>query len=173
MNQELRDAVELARKLEQDGLSFYTEAAGKCPSASGRHMFESFAADEKRHLEWVERMAEGLGVDLTQAAMPREAIRSVFDKVKGQLAETAGATQDEKDAVAFALKMEDAGYQNYIAAAALAESPAVKEVFERLAAEEGEHYQMLENTLEYMNATGEWFLHFEGGLLSGDMSSLA
>jgi rubrerythrin len=172
MDQELREAVEMAMKMEQDGLDYYLEAAAKCPSESARHMFESFAADEKRHLEWVGRMAQGLGVDMTQTSMPLQSLRSVFDKVRGQLDETAASTQDEKDAVAFALKMEAAGYKNYVAAAALATAPDAQAIFERLAAEESQHYQMLENTLEYMNATAEWFLYSEGGLLSGDMSSL-
>jgi rubrerythrin len=68
--------------------------------------------------------------------------------------------------------MEKASYRNYIAAGDLAETPDVKEVFQRLAAEEDQHYQMLENTLDYLNSSGQWFLFSEGGLLTGDMSSL-
>ena len=47
-----------------------------------------------------------------------------------------------------------------------------KELFERLAQEENQHYKMLENTDEYLNENEKWFLTQEYGLLTGDMSSL-
>ncbi len=105
--------------------------------------------------------------------MPRETIRTIFADAAGKSDDYAKATQDERDAIQVAMGMETKSFQLYTDSAAEADDASTKELFERLAAQENQHYEMLENTLEYLNSNEEWFLWKEGGLLTGDMSSLS
>ncbi len=172
MASDFEEAVQKARKLELDGIEFYEKLAQNCPSPAGRQMFSSFASDEKRHLRVVKQLAEGLGADMSEYPMPRESIRTLFTEAAGELGDYAEATDDEKDAVEVALGMETESYKLYTNSADNAEDDKARELFERLAREENQHYEMLENTLEYLNANQEWFLWKEGALVVGDRTSL-
>lgn len=172
MGEELKEAVDKARKLELDGIGFYTEAAEKCGVVSGKRMFQSFADDEKRHLQIIDDVVAGLGVDLDEFAMPRDEIRTLFSSATETMEDEMGATADEKDVVRVAMDMETKSYQLYKGAAADATDDVARKLFERLAREENQHYEMLENTLEYLSSNEQWFLWSEWALIVGDQSSL-
>ncbi len=172
MGEELGEAIERARKLELDGIEFYTDAAQKCSVLPGKRMFESFAADERRHLKIIEDVAKGLGVDVDQLPMPRDEIRTLFSEATETLDDDVRASAQERDAVRIALDMEAKSFQLYKEAAAEATEETPRKLFERLAREENQHYEMLENTLEYLSSNKEWFMWNEWALIVGDQSSL-
>ena len=172
MNAELEAAVEKARKLEIDGAEYYTKLAEKCAVEAGRKMFHSFASDERRHQRIIEDVAKGIGVDVDSMAMPRDEIRTIFSQAAENVNAEATVTADERQAVRVALQMETESYNLYVQAAGAADDEAVTKLFERLAREENQHYEMLENTLDYLNSNEEWFLWSEWALIVGDQSSL-
>ncbi len=172
MNEELQEAIEKARKLEIDGTAYYTKLAQMCSVPSGKRMFESFADDERRHLRIIEDVTKGLGIDESCFAMPRETMRTLFSEAAERLDETPVVGTDEKEAVQAAMEMETKSFRLYEDAAGRAEDDDTQALFERLASEENQHYEMLENTLEYLNSNGQWFLWQEGALIVGDQSSL-
>ena len=45
MAQSIEEAVQQARKMETDGINFYTKLAQKCSSEAGQAMFQSFTED--------------------------------------------------------------------------------------------------------------------------------
>ncbi|MHC4479982.1 MAG: ferritin-like domain-containing protein [Planctomycetota bacterium] len=172
MNQELQEALGRARKMEIDGADFYTELAKKCAVLSGKRMFESFAADERRHLKVVSDVAEGLGVDMESQPMPRDEIRTIFTEAKENVGDYLEASPDEQEAIRIAMGMETDSYKLYSQAAEDATDDLTRQLMERLAREENQHYEMLENTLEYLNSNEEWFLWSEWALIVGDQTSL-
>ncbi len=172
MNEELRAALQQARKLEIDGADYYGELAEKCSVESGRKMFHSFAQDEKRHLRIIEDVAKGMGVDVDKFSMPRDRIRTLFSDKKQELEKASEVSSDEREAVETALEMERKSYQLYRDSAEKAGDEETRTLFERLAREENQHYEMLENTLEYLNSNEQWFLWKEWALIVGDQSSL-
>ncbi len=172
MAESLQDALQQARKMEMDGIDFYNKLAEQCASEAGKAMFTSFSDDEKRHLRIIKEVAEGMGVNAADLPMPRDTIRTIFADAAAKVDDYANATQDEKDAIQVAMGMETKSFQLYTESAAQADDASVKELFERLAAQEDQHYEMLQNTLEYLNNNEAWFLWKEGGLLTGDVSSL-
>ncbi|KPK62210.1 MAG: hypothetical protein AMK73_06530 [Planctomycetes bacterium SM23_32] len=172
MKPELKQALDQARKLEMDGIEFYTQAAEGCGVLSGKRMFESFAADERRHLRIITDLAEGIGVDVAGMPMPRDEIRTLFTEATERLGDYVEATSDESDAVRVAMGMEKESYDLYAGQAETADDEAVRQLFERLAREENQHYEMLENTIEYLTSNEEWFLWKEWALIVGDQSSL-
>ena len=114
-----------------------------------------------------------MGVDAQKLPMPRDTIRTIFTDAAAKADDYADATQDEKGAIEVAMGMETKSYELYSAAAKSATDKPMRQLFERLAAQENQHYEMLENTLEYLNTNQAWFLWKEGGLLTGDESSLS
>ncbi len=172
MSEELKEAVQKARKLEIDGADFYTRLAEICTTEAGTRMFKSFAGDERRHLRVVKDIAAGIGVDVDQMPMPRDEIRTLFTEAAEQMDEQAAVTSGEKEAVQQAMEMETESYNLYARAAGDAEDNDTQCLFERLSREENQHYEMLENTLEYLNQNAEWFLWKEWALIVGDQSSL-
>lgn len=172
MQEEIKEAVQQARKLEIDGADYYTQLAKSCESDAAARMFHSFAGDEKRHLKIVEDLAEGVGVDVDSLPMPRDEIRTLFSEASETGAQTARATEDEKQAVSKAMQMETKSFKLYTDTAENAGDEATRRLFQRLAHEENQHYEMLENTLEYMNSNDQWFLWKEWALIVGDQSSL-
>jgi rubrerythrin len=166
----MQEALDQARKLEMDGIEFYTGAAEQCGVLSGKRMFESFAADERRHLKVIREVAEGLGVDIEGMPMPRDEIRTLFTTATENLGDYVEATEGERDAVQVAMGMEKESYDLYAGQAETAQAELARQLFERLAREENQHYEMLENTLEYLNSNEEWFLWKEWALIVGDQS---
>ena len=172
MPESLDEVIQLASKMEMDGLKFYTEAAENAANPQGRRLFESLAADEKRHLEIIESIARGRGVDILSMPMPGENIKTVFSDADVEIGEEDRATADEKRAVELAMGMEKRSYELYHGRCEVAKDEAEKALFERLAQEENQHYEILVNTLEYLEDNNKWVLWDEWGLLTGDMSSL-
>jgi len=172
MSEELGKALQQARELEIDGTDYYTQMAKKCSVESGKQMFHSFAGDEKRHLRIIEDIAKGLGVDIEKFPMPRDEILTLFSEKKQELEETAEVSSDEHEAIREAMEMETKSFQLYRDCAEEAEDEDTQALFERLAREENQHYEMLENTLEYLSSNGQWFLWKEWALIVGDQSSL-
>ena len=147
MSEELNKALQKARKLEIDGADYYTQMAKKCGVESGKQMFHSFAGDEKRHLRIIEDVAKGLGVDVEKFPMPRDEIRTLFSEKKQELEDTSDVSSDEREAIETAMGMETKSFQLYRDSAEEADDEDTKALFERLAREENQHYEMLENTL--------------------------
>ena len=58
------NAIEIARKMETDAIKFYTEAAGKTQYPAGKKMFETVVGDEKRHLEIINKLLQGLEIHM-------------------------------------------------------------------------------------------------------------
>lgn len=172
MSQEFQDVLEKARKLEMDGAEFYEKAAEKCGVTSGRRMFESFAQDERRHYRILSEVAEGMGVDIDSMPMPRDEIRTLFTAAAERTADDAQSSAGEEEAVRIALGMEQKSYELYSKQAKTAEDEQCRLLLERLAREENQHYEMLENTLEYLTSNEKWFLWDEWALIIGDQSSV-
>jgi rubrerythrin len=172
MDPEFQKALDKARKMELDGIDFYTKAAETCTVPSGRRMFESFAGDERRHLKIICEVAKGLGVDMSKQPMPRDEIRTLFTTLPAQFSEDAQASADEEQAIRVAMGMETESFKLYSTQAKKAADDATRKLFERLAREENQHYEMLENTLEYLTDNQKWFLSKEWALIVGDQSSL-
>jgi rubrerythrin len=157
--------IELAIKNEADGIEFYRKAKEK--------MFEAFMQDEKEHLELLQQIKRGAGKrkinydQLKQKKGPRERVKRLFETVKDTVRERLETNPDELEAIKIAMDTEKEGYQLYQQLVQESGIPEEKAFFEFLADEEKQHFQVLQNTYNYLNDTGNWFLWEERGLLDG------
>ncbi len=160
------NAVEMAKKMETDAIEFYTEAAERTEYPAGKRMFETITADEKKHLEIVNRILEGLDVH-EEDVSPMKDIRTVFQEMKDEMMERVRATSDELEAFRIAIRMEKEGLEFYRKLSSEAPTEKEKSLFDKLVQAERLHYDIFENTYNFLRDTGNWFMWEEHGIVDG------
>jgi rubrerythrin len=162
----MKEAIETAIKMETDAIAFYQEAAQKTQHPFGREMFRGFVKDETRHLKMLESVFKGLNVQF-EFIHPKDSIKTVFTELKGEMMQRVEALADEKEALNVAMRFEKEGYDYYRAAASKSGSEVESELFTKLAEEENEHYSILNETYNFLDNTGHWYMYEERGILEG------
>ncbi|HUT36183.1 MAG TPA: ferritin family protein [Planctomycetota bacterium] len=159
-------ALQYAIQLERDGQAFYAQVAATTRNPLGGKMFESLAADERRHEQVLVGIAGKMNVAL-DGDMPKERLVTLFAAVGEQWRADLGAEASDTAAVEKALEMEAASIAHYRTEAARAAGERERALYARLVEEEEQHADILRNCLTYLNRTGQWFLWDEKGLLDG------
>ena len=160
------NAVEIATRMETDAIKFYSEAANKTDNPVGRKMFLSIVADEKRHLEMLQRFFNNLNLDFNSGS-PMRAMKSIFEEMKSEMLQRAEATKNELEAFQIAMTMEKEGIEFYKKATLEAPSEKEKKLFEMLIREEEQHYAIFANTYFFMKESGSWFMWEEHSIVDG------
>jgi rubrerythrin len=160
------NAIEIAIKMEKDAIKFYSEAAEKTSHLVGKKMFLSITEDEKRHLEMLSQIFKEMKVTIKDVN-PMKNIRTVFETLKDKMQEKIKATSDELDAFKIAMQIEQEGIEFYKKAGSEAKSEKEKALFERLAKEEQQHYDIFSNTYSFLTDTGNWFMWEEHTIVEG------
>ena len=162
----MKDAIETAIKMETDAIAFYGEAANKTKHPFGREMFRGFIKDETRHLKMLQALFKGLDFDV-ESIRPKDTIKTVFSMHKDEMMQRVKAMENEMEAVNIALKFEKEGFDFYRKSASQAGTPKEKELFEKLSAEENDHYAILLETQKFLENTGQWYMYEERGIVEG------
>jgi len=160
------NAIEIAKKMETDAIRFYSEAAKKTGYPAGKKMFETIVIDEKRHLEYVNKLLQGMDVHI-EDVHPIQNIKTVFEQMKDEMMKKVEATSDELEAFQIAMKMEKEGIEFYKKLLAGASSAKEKALYEKLIQEEEQHYSIFANTYSFLDDTGNWFMWKEHSIVEG------
>lgn len=160
------NAIEIAKKMETDAIRFYTEAAKKTGYPAGRKMFETVAADEKRHLQIVCDLLKGIDVH-AEDVHPLQNIKTVFEDMRDEMMQKVEATSDELEAFKIAMQMEKEGIEFYRNMMSEAQKEKERVLFGKLIKEEEQHYVIFENTYNFLNDTGNWFMWEEHSIVDG------
>ena len=160
------NAVEIAIKMETDAIMFYRDAATTVKNTIGQKMFLSIAEDEKRHLDMLKEILEGLDIHIGDVS-PMTRIKTIFEEHRDEMLQRTKATDDELDAFKMAMRMEQEGIEFYKKRASEAPSEKEKALFERLSKEEQQHYAVFSNTYFFMQDSGDWFMWEEHSIVDG------
>jgi Uncharacterized conserved protein len=160
------NALEVAKKMELDSIKFYTEAAAKTKYPVGKKMFETVIEDEKRHLEMVIQMINGMHFTVKDVS-PMKRVKTVFESLKDHMMKKVEASKDEMEAFKIAMQMEKEGEAFYQESLAAAKTDKEKTLFQRLIEEERQHYVIFSNTYFYLTNTGSWFMWEERSIVEG------
>ena len=160
------NAIEISIKMEKDAISFYSEAAEKTSNPVGKKMFLTITEDEKRHLEMLSQIFKGLDITIEDVS-PMKNIKTVFESMKDEMMQKVEATTDELEAFKIAMQMEKEGMEFYEKAVSEVTSEKEKKLFERLAREEQQHYNIFANTHNFLSDTGNWFMWEEHSIVEG------
>jgi len=157
------EALLRALELEHQGKAFYEEAAAKAKSPLARRVFEALAREEELHAKKISEIFQGIGSWVTQVG-DIEGLRRIFGE---PLKEQAQASEDDLQALRFALGREEESYRYYEELAEGASDPKEKRFWLALSWEERGHYLHLMDSIEYLTDPEGWLRRVEGHTLDG------
>jgi rubrerythrin len=175
MSDDVKLCVEIldrAIAFEAEGMRFFTERAEGAPSELERNVFRSLAKDEAGHRAHLAKLREDLLATNSIDALKEEdhdhrSPRAIFESALEESADPYQPEAAELEILKGALEVERRGYRMYSEAAARVESPQARALFEHLAAEEQNHYQLIHNTYEFMANPEGWHGYDEEPMLDG------
>ena len=147
------DIFEYAMQMEKDGESYYRELAGRTENAGLKSILTMLADEEVKHYNALQQI---------KTAQPQMAVTTVLADAKNVFAQMK-ATGDKPDLdieqtelYRKAQDIEKESRDFYKAKADDVEEQYQKQVFLRLADEEGRHYFLLENIIEFVSRPETW-----------------
>ncbi len=170
---DISEALSLAISLEKKGYDVYMSAAEKTANRLGRETFKAIAAKEIDHINAIEvfiRAASGTGtiakaIEALNVQTKEDYLKSIFEKLKGSIESSVKPDSDLEKAYEVAMGLERDSYDLYRRLAAEAETAEVKKFFEFLMGEENNHYEILQDTMQYLNKPKDWYREQERWLV--------
>jgi len=172
-HQELTAALRNALKMEAEGKEYYQQAARQSASPAGRKLFETLAKDEIEHARRFQLIYERIVNEQSWPAdiMPPAGLKHVpgtfFADTLDELKAGRDIIDNEMQAVGKAMQMENESYELYSGLADGAGSSLERSFFEKIMAEEREHYLLLVDYREYLKDPSGWFAQKEHHSLDG------
>lgn len=152
--------VEAAIQNELEGQAVLIRGKESATDPLAKATYEFLANEEIKHIELIEEYAASLagtkewhpkhmdGIDLPEAA---KKIRGIFERF-GTAFEAAGATDNQRlETYKVAMDMERRGHDFYSKAAETATNEDAKKLFRFLAGEEAKHFQMIQDTHDFLD----------------------
>jgi rubrerythrin len=177
MSQVDKQAAEIlagAMEIEKEGEKFYQEFAKKTKNHMGQEMFAFLAREELKHLAVIKAAKEALEKGGKLSAGQKVDTKNLSKFKQGFFAAAGKGAKEkfEKDAdtvkaIKAALEFEKRGYEYYKKHHQKTEVALVKGILGQLMAAEEEHYEILENTLTYLEQPRTWFDKKEGVRMDG------
>ena len=154
-------ALKKALKLEQEGESFYREAADRTVDPKGKAMYASLAGDEVLHARIIQRemdaLAEGKGWQATESAEGEVDLESpLFPQGKVAFEDAVRSDASDLDALLFELKIENDSYSIYLEQAKAATDAKAKQFYEFLVGAERTHFNLLMTNYESLSQSGSF-----------------
>jgi rubrerythrin len=170
----MQEIVKFALQLEEDGLRMYREFAERSKDPFGRKTFEGLVEDEQQHIELLQKVYANCGIQEVEEIIShskmepiRQRFKTIFEEAGEQARKRTQADPSDTEAMRIALDFEKKGYNLYQGAFQKTESAIEKTAFKHLSLMEKHHYELLQETLEYLNDTGNWFMKNEGWMFEG------
>lgn len=172
---ETLNALTAALKLENDGYQFYISASKKTKNLLGKEMLKSIAEEEKDHIKRIKAVYEGLKKstewpETSKAPAGKKVyveFKTIFNKVSADIKKSLEIDPGDIEAIKVAMEMEKTGYKFYQERSEKAANLFEKEFYAILVKEESNHYEVLENTYEYLSNPGDWFSKKERPIYEG------
>ncbi|MDI6783697.1 MAG: ferritin family protein [bacterium] len=172
--QQALDALHTALKLELDSAAFYQEAAKNAKNPLGKGTFESLIKEELGHIQMVKKaytsITEANNWNEVEKNIPTKidaTTKTIFQIKKTELEQKLDPESDEMQALKTAMDIENEGYKFYEKMALETTDPIGKKMYEFLKDEENRHWELLNNTFEYLSDPALWFAKEEKHIYDG------
>jgi rubrerythrin len=155
----LREAI----RNELDGKAMYMQAAERTKDELGKSMFRSFAKEEEQHVhilqvQYAKVTESGEWVDVDAAEKePRDPKLVLFPQEEGKVKEIIPEGASDLEALQIAKDFERRAVRMYEQAASETDNPTAQAFYRELAEWEETHYEILDNSYDYLANKGEWF----------------
>ncbi|MGE4454475.1 MAG: ferritin family protein [Sphaerochaeta sp.] len=154
------DLFEVAIKLEQEGMQFYSDLAKKAPSEGFANIFKMLADDEKKHESYfkaLQKKSAPVPVDTTVV----EAAKTVF---KAFDPDSFPPSTDQIPAYEEALAVEKKSIDFYKEQIPLVTDEQAKKALSRILSEEKRHYEVLDEMIKLIRRPHRWVEDAEFGV---------
>jgi rubrerythrin len=154
------DLFEVAIKLEQEGIQFYTDLAKKAPDEGFANIFKMLADDEKKHESYfraLQKKSAPVSVNTTVI----EAAKKVF---KAFDPDSFPPSTDQIPAYEEALAVEKKSIDFYKEQLPLVTDEEAKKALALILSEEKRHYEVLTEMLKLITRPHRWVEDAEFGL---------
>ena len=162
------NALKYAVSKEKAAEEFYTEKAQTLKVPGTGEIFKDLAKDERKHFEIVSdllRQAESgavtADITLPLPANPKERVEKVFSRFRDVHLPPLSEKTTAREALTYALEIEKQSFDHYSLAAEDADNSETAAVYRFLAGEENKHYNMIDNTIDFIDDPGRWLYEEE------------
>jgi rubrerythrin len=168
--------LKIALDLEKNGYNVYMKAAAATSNALGKATLTAIAEKELDHIKAIEEFSgkiSSASLDFDRAIKdinPKDKadyIRPVMAKLKQELKAQVKPDSDLEKAYKIAMGLEKDSFNLYKKLAGGSDNPQEKKFFEFLMGEENTHFELLEETLQYLNKPADWFKDKERWIVEG------
>lgn len=175
--QDLIEQVKLAIELEKKGYDFYSKSAADSKNPLLSATLASLAEREFDHIERIRQIQDQLLKDEKQRSdwlknvfvppSKNELIESIVKRL-GSISTKAGQETDNLTRIyETALEFERNSVALYEKLAGQQKDKIIKDFFLALVKEENEHFEILDETMKYLNNPGDWFKEQERWIVEG------
>lgn len=145
---------DFALSFEQEHEEFYRKQLEETEHESLKRVYEFLASEEARHQEIVKELStREEAEEIESNLIPR--VKKAFNEISSDIPESMKKTE-QVDIYKQAREMEDKAHKFYSKKAEKEESTKLKEVLEKLAAEEKKHWTIMNNLVEMVNRPNTW-----------------
>ena len=162
-----KEALALAIEMENKGHGFYKQTAEKATDEMTKKVFEFLANEELKHITTIKRFYEaeiaGTTTDFKSVLgeeTPEKAKQAIVKLFEG-LNKKAPVDKPDLEAYKFSRDFEKNGEKFYRQAVDKSTEPNVKKLFEFLVEEEVRHFQMIDDSIAFLENPEEWFHRME------------
>lgn len=169
--------TKLALELENKGYDFYAQTAAKTNNPLAASTLQSLADRELVHIEKIKEFYQQLTSEkklpsdwlknVEVSPKKEELLRPILLKLKASLDKEFKTEQDINEAYKIAEGLETDSYNLYSRITKESQDKITKKFFAALAKEEQEHYEILDDTLQYLNNPSDWFKKEERWIVEG------
>jgi rubrerythrin len=162
-----QEVIQAAAQMEKDGRAFYLEAAGKATNPAVREVLEHLAADELKHIEWIDEVLgpHDAGKEARGGAYDR--LKHVFKEMPAEDRDKVMASESDLDPLRKALEFENRAVKAYAQWAEELSEADVREMCIKLVEVEKFHAELIDNTILFLENPAEYFQKEEGWMLDG------
>ena len=169
------EALQFALKTEEDGYKYYKESSERTDHPVAKKFFTNLAEDEVEHIRLIKEFHHSLEqspdngeVELPDApGNPLKKLKTIFEEARENIKGNIPADTGILDVYKHAMDLETKAAEFYKKRRDVTKFERMKKMFDWLFHFESYHYQLLSETLSYLENPEQWYLNYEKSIFEG------
>lgn len=149
------NVFDFAMKMEQDGKAFYEKLARETNLEGLQTIFTRLAEDEQKHYETFQALQGETQTTAMEDSTALDQAKNVFEELLGDKG-SFGAIEGDLEGYRYAMKLEAESFRLYEDAAKRESDADVKNLLLRIAEEEHNHFTIVQNIYDFVNAPSQF-----------------
>jgi len=173
---ELLEGLQRGLKTETEGKKFYNEAAKNASNDMAKAIFTSLASEENDHFALITAFYNKLDESdewedvekvMTVKEIKAEDVKTIFHNAYKTVEDKNNPPKGDIEVYKMAREFENKAISLYKDLISNISDPKAQKFYQFLIEMEEEHYKLLDNTIQYLDSTSNWFQSQEGWVLEG------